>query len=126
MARILIIEDEEPLRTVLAKSLTYAGHVVIEAENGRQGVELFREAPTDLVITDLIMPVQEGDETILALRKEHPRLPIIAISGGDENSPRFLKIAEKFRPVRILAKPFPLQELRVMIEEVLSSAEVAG
>lgn len=126
MARILIIEDEEPLRTVLAKSLTYAGHVVIEAENGRHGVELFRAAPADLVITDLIMPVQEGDETILALRKEHPRLPIIAISGGDENSPRFLKIAAKFHPVRILTKPFPLQELRVAIEEILANAEIAG
>ena len=119
MAQILLIDDDDLLRGVLAKALGHAGHDVIQAADGQQGIELSRATTVDLVITDLIMPVKEGVETIVQLRRERPQLPIIAISGGVTNSEVYLKIAAKIGAKRILAKPFTPQELLATIREVL-------
>jgi DNA-binding response OmpR family regulator len=120
MAQILLIDDDDLLRGVLAKALGHVGHTVIQAADGQQGVELSRATALDLVITDLVMPVQEGVETILTLRRERPNLPIIAISGGVSNSQLYLEIAEKVGAKRILPKPFTPQELTALINEVLA------
>jgi len=93
MARILIIDDDDTLRGIIAKSLTHAGHTVSQANNGRKGVALYRSAPTDLVITDLVMPEQEGMETIKILHQSFPTLPIIAMSGGLDGSPLYLDLS---------------------------------
>ena len=108
------------LRTVVATSLAHAGHTVLQAADGLRGVELARLAPVDLVISDLIMPVQEGVETIMTLRREHPNLPVIAISGGLSNSPLYLSIAGKIGADRVLPKPFTSQELLQVIGEVMT------
>jgi DNA-binding response OmpR family regulator len=123
MARILLIDDDEMLRNVLSKSLTYAGHVIIQAADGRQGIELTRATTLDLVITDLVMPVQEGVETILTLKRERPELPVIAISGGVSNAKLYLEIAARMGAKRILAKPFTPQELVQQIDEVLAGSD---
>jgi DNA-binding response OmpR family regulator len=125
MAQILLIDDDDLLRGVLAKALGHAGHKVIQAIDGQQGVELARAASIDLVITDLLMPVQEGVETIITLRRERPNLPIIAMSGGVSNSTLYLEIAAKVGAKRILAKPFTPQELTVTIDEVLAEQKSA-
>src|SRR5215217_6262281 len=106
MAQILLIDDDDLLRSVLAKSLGHAGYTVIQAIDGQQGIELAHAASVDLVITDLLMPVQEGVETIIKLKRQRPSLPIIAISGGASNSPLYLEIAARVGAKRILAKPF--------------------
>ena len=120
MARILIIDDDDLLRGVIAKSLGYAGHEVLQAGDGQQGVDLFNATAVDLVITDLIMPVQEGVETILRLRRTRPGMPIIAISGGLTNSKLYLDMAAKIGAQRVLPKPFTPQELIQVINEVLA------
>jgi len=119
MASILLIDDDEMLRGVLAKALAHGGHSVIQAGDGRQGVELARVAPIDLVITDLIMPVQEGVETIMTLRRERPTLPVVAMSGGASNSKLYLDIAGKIGARRVLSKPFTPKQLLETIDEVL-------
>ncbi len=126
MAQILLIDDDDSLRGVLAKALVHAGHVVIQAGDGLQGVELARATTVDLVITDLIMPVQEGVETIVKLRRERPDLPIIAISGGVTHSKLYLDIAAKIGARRILAKPFTPQELLAAIDEVFGGKPPAA
>jgi DNA-binding response OmpR family regulator len=123
MSRILLIDDDDLLRNVLAKALTHAGHTVFQAGDGQQGVELARVTDVDLVITDLVMPVQEGVETILQLKRERPGLPVIAISGGVSNSPLYLEIAARIGARRILAKPFMPQELIQTIELVMTEAK---
>jgi two-component system, chemotaxis family, chemotaxis protein CheY len=125
VARILIIDDDELLRRVLAKSLVHAGHTAVEAADGRQGMDLIAATAIDIVITDLIMPVQEGVETILRLRRERPELPVIAISGGTANANLYLDIAAKIGARRILAKPFTPQELLQIVDEVLGKAPLA-
>jgi DNA-binding response OmpR family regulator len=119
MALILIIDDDDLLRGVLAKALTHAGHSVVEAMDGQQGVEVSRVTNLDLVITDLVMPVQEGVETIVTLRKEQPRLPIIAMSGGVANSKLYLDIAGRIGAKRLLPKPFTPAELLAAINDIL-------
>lgn len=68
MARILLIEDDDGLRAILAEHLTLAGHTVIEAGDGREGLDRFRRAGADLVVTDIVMPETEGLEVLRELR----------------------------------------------------------
>jgi len=120
MATVLLIDDDEMLRTVLAIAIDSAGHVVLQAEDGQKGLELVRTTGIDIVITDLIMPVQEGVETIMTLRRERPRLPVIAISGGASNSKLYLDIAGKIGAKRMLGKPFAPRQLVALIDEILA------
>ena len=105
MAKILLIDDDTNLRTMTTMALAAAGHQVVEAKDGKQGVRLFHEHRPDLVITDLIMPDQEGIETIAQLRRAQPGRPIIAISGGLTHSALYLNIAAKVGAHHTLAKP---------------------
>jgi CheY-like chemotaxis protein len=120
MARILVIDDDPPLRFVLADALGRAGHEVLLAEDGRQGIEVFRAAPADVIVTDLIMPGQEGLETIMQLRHEFPKVPIIAMSGGMVNSALYLDMARRFGAQHALAKPFTADDLLRAIDKVLA------
>ena len=122
MARILLIDDDDLLRELLATTLAHAGHTVHQAAEGGQGCEIFRTTPVDLVITDIIMPGQEGIETILHLRHLNPRLPIIAMSGGATNSKIYLTIAAQLGASHVLAKPFTLDELAAALADLLPPA----
>ena len=101
------------------KSLVNAGQKVVEASDGRHGCELARSLSVDIVLSDLVMPVQEGVETILTLRRERPKLPIIAMSGGVTNSRLYLDIAHKIGARRILPKPFMPKALIALVDQVL-------
>ncbi len=120
MACILLIDDDDALRGVIAQNLELAGHTVLQAGDGRQGVDLFHATSVDLVLTDLVMPGKEGVETIIELHRERPELPIIAMSGGMPRSAMYLEIAAKLGARRALAKPFSPQELLKAIDEVLA------
>ena len=121
MARILIIDDDDTLRGIIVKSLTHAGHQVTQTNNGRKGVEAYRADPVDLVITDMVMPEQEGMETIKILHREFPTLRIIAMSGGLEGSDLYLDLTRRLGASCTLSKPFTLQQLREAIERVLAA-----
>ncbi|QEX21180.1 hypothetical protein FRZ61_11020 [Hypericibacter adhaerens] len=107
MARILVIDDEETVRGLIRQILAQAGHEVEEAENGAAGLAAMRLQAAELVITDIIMPEMEGVETVLALRKEFPDTPVIAMSGGGRTANfDFLATAKKLGAARVLQKPF--------------------
>jgi CheY-like chemotaxis protein len=82
MTRILVIDDDTGVRETIRQTLDERGYEVITAVNGALGLAAFRDAPPDLAITDIIMPVMEGLQTIRALRCERPEMPIIAMSAG--------------------------------------------
>lgn len=123
MPTVLVIDDDEMVRGLLARALKGARYEVIEAADGQEGLALARSHMPDLVVTDLVMPVQEGVETILTLRRERPRLPIIAISGGVTNSRLYLDIAGKIGARHILPKPFTPKELLQLIEQVFAEEQ---
>lgn len=120
---ILVIDDDPGIRFVLRKALERAGYVVHEAGDGQVGLQRFRELQPDLVITDIIMPEREGVETIVALRREVPSMPIIAMSGGGGGGADYLAMAEKLGAARTLHKPFSLAEALQAVDEVLAAKE---
>jgi DNA-binding NtrC family response regulator len=110
MASILIIDDEEPVRVLLRFALEAAGHEVTEAANGRQGLELYRQRPADLVITDMFMPELNGLDMLLELTREFLHAKVIAISGvgGERN---VLDVAKLLGARQTFQKPFSLPHL---------------
>ena len=118
--KVLVIEDEDQLRRVVAKMLSADGHEVIDALDGFRGMELFRKEKPDLVITDIVMPNQEGMETIRELRRENPKIKIIAMSGSFASSGGldFLKMAQLLGADEIIAKPFRVQDLRALVSRL--------
>jgi two-component system response regulator (stage 0 sporulation protein F) len=110
MATILIIEDEEPIRALLRFALEAAGYVVTEAANGRQGLDLYRQRPTDLIITDMLMPELNGLDMILELTREFLHAKVIVISGvgGETNE---LDVAKLLGARQTFQKPFSVPQL---------------
>ena len=121
MASILVIDDDALIRQSLETALTRPGHLVRSAGDGVEGLKLFRAQAADLVITDLVMPEQDGLATIMDLRRIAPDLRIIAISGGMIQNPQlYLQLAEKLGADRVLSKPFSLAELLAVVAAVLA------
>ncbi len=112
MPRILLIDDEPQIRSMLTQVLTRAGYEVTEAANGAEGIRSFHEAPADLVITDLIMPGQDGIEAIIELRRQSPTVKIIAVSGGGRiGAQEYLWMARNLGAAVTLDKPVERQRL---------------
>jgi DNA-binding response OmpR family regulator len=121
--RILIIDDETQVREMLVNVLSDAGYFVLEAADGKEGLKVYQQAPTDLVITDLVMPGKDGIETVMEMRASFPDVKIIAISGGDKGGGQAtLRIAGLLGAKRTLAKPFSIHELLDTVREVLAEA----
>ena len=110
--KVLIIDDDARIRELIRMWLVREGLEVFEAENGRKGVEAHRSCPVELVICDLIMPVQEGIETISQFREEFPEVNIIAISGGGKiGSASYLAVAEQLGAWKVFTKPLDMPSL---------------
>lgn len=120
MARILAVDDDEAVRSLLSEVLTREGHEVRLASNGDEAIRALGAGPCDLVITDIVMPGKEGIETIVELRRTHPEVRIIALSGSDAGLD-YLGFAEKLGATRTLVKPVRLGDLRRAVSECLSA-----
>ena len=107
MASILIIDDQESIRTFLRTILEAAGYEVREASNGRVGLDLYRHKPTDLVITDILMPELNGLDMIVELTREFLDAKVIAISGSGEGK-NTLDHAKLLGARQTFRKPFSL------------------
>jgi CheY-like chemotaxis protein len=113
MPSVLIVDDEEAIRRLIYETLKQAGYHVHEASNGKEGLTRYRQSPTDLVIMDILMPDQDGLESILTLRQEFPEARIMAITGGSDmiGILNFLDVARMLGARRTLQKPFEMQQL---------------
>jgi len=117
-ACVLVVDDEAKIRSFLRLVLEPAGYDVIEAPDGKQAFQKALVSKADLVIMDLVMPEQEGIETILALRRELPSIGIIAISGAFDG--QFLTVARAVGADATLDKPVGAETLLTTVVEVLS------
>ncbi|MBI5936281.1 MAG: response regulator [Betaproteobacteria bacterium] len=122
MAKILVVDDEAPMRKLLKEVLIQDNHEVREAENGMQASAMFRSEPADLVITDIRMPDTNGIDLIVQLRRDYPRSRIIAISGGGGGDGRvdYLAVARQAGATQVISKPFQIAALRLAVGEALS------
>lgn len=121
MKSLLVIDDDESVRGLI-KIKFGSTYLITEAENGKIGLDLFKRIKPDVVITDIIMPEEEGLKTILEIRKLDKQVPVIAITGmlqmGGLNS---LDIAKEFGATIGMHKPIDLKLLKSKMEELLGT-----
>jgi two-component system chemotaxis response regulator CheY len=123
MPSVLVVDDEDQVRQLIRESLEQAGYAVQEARDGKEGLDQYRKQPADVVIMDVMMPDQDGLESILILRREFPAARVIAITGGSDmiGILNFLDVAKMMGARRTLQKPF---ELHALLDAV--AAELAA
>jgi CheY-like chemotaxis protein len=121
MPGILIVEDDKDLREMLKTSLSKRKYTVLEASDGKEAILRFKPGITDLVITDLIMPDEDGLKVIMKIKQIKPEIKIIAISGGGKAGPgNYLNIARALGADLVLSKPFSLNDLVSKIDSLLN------
>lgn len=126
MARILIAEDEEALRLLLARALTADGHAVTLASDGAEALDaLARERePFDLLLADIKMPVMDGIALALAAARDYPSLVVMLMTGYADQRERACGLDALIHDV--LTKPFTLEVLRQAVAGALAAALPAG
>jgi len=124
MARILVIDDQEPIRRIVRRALEHNGHEVYDASDGEIGMEILESQSFDLVVTDIFMPGQDGIVTLRQIRKRFPAVKVIVISGGDSSGLMDLRQdAELLGAVSTLQKPFNAREIMDKVRDALAAKE---
>ena len=124
---VLIIDDDPALRDSVRRTLRKERYTVLEATDGREGIEIATANTVDLILVDLFMPGKEGLETIAELHRSHPTLKVIAMSGGGTKGfVDLLDVAKSMGAQRVLAKPFSREELLGTIGALLGNSHVAS
>ncbi len=122
MPRVLVVDDEKDLRSLLEYNLVQAGFGVVTAENGREALERVRESPPDLVLLDVLLPDMPGTEVLKALRRTSPRpLPILMLTAKGEEIDRVLGL--ELGADDYVVKPFSVRELILRVRALLRRAE---
>jgi two-component system cell cycle response regulator CpdR len=119
MARILVVDDDEAMRLLLRAVLERQGYEVVEAENGYEGLLCYHAEPTDLVITDMEMPVMNGLELLQALQHAVPPAAVIVISGN----PHALTQARTLTP-HTFVKPFEPRQVLTAVQMLVAAQGV--
>jgi DNA-binding response OmpR family regulator len=121
MAKILLIEDEAPVREMLTDELTVQGHKVVEAANGEEGLTKFLELEPDLVVCDRAMPGMSGYEVLERIRGAHPQfddVPFIFLTALTD--PRDKAAVDHLKPAAYIEKPVDfktlVEKIRVLIQ----------
>jgi DNA-binding response OmpR family regulator len=122
-AKVLIVDDEEGVRSLLSQFLTFMGFEVTAACNGSEGLSLFLNNPFHLVITDLMMPGIDGWALASHIKERSPRTPVILITGQQEEI-AMEKVSESCVDIAI-SKPFKIRELTKTVQEILGEKTYA-
>jgi DNA-binding NtrC family response regulator len=117
--KVLVVDDEDAVRRTLRRRLEQEGFEVFEAACGRPVVATVKTHGVALVVTDILMPDMEGLETIRALRRECPAVPIIAISATPHLE--YLSAARQFGAVKTFEKPFDLDDLVAAVRQAIET-----
>ncbi len=121
MARILVVDDDESVRSLLRAQLERRGHEVHEAGDGDAALGAYRDLEPDLVLLDVFMPRRDGLETVRALRSDHPDARVVAMSAGGAFADfEPLRAALAFGASAALVKPIDPAELFAAIDQVLA------
>jgi two-component system cell cycle sensor histidine kinase/response regulator CckA len=117
---ILLVEDEEGLRSLNARGLRSRGYSVIEASNGVEALEALEEkdGDVDLVVSDVVMPEMDGPTLLKTMRERNPDLKIIFVSGYAEDA--FEKSLPENQQFAFLPKPFTLSQLVAAVKETMT------
>ncbi len=117
---ILLVEDEDPVRAVNGRALAARGYTVLEAASGLEALQIIaeRDEPVDLVVSDVVMPEMDGPTLLGELRKRHPDLKVIFVSGYAEDA--FRKNLPEGEEFNFLPKPFSLKQLVEAVKQTIA------
>lgn len=123
MKRILVIDDDEKIVELIKRWLEKGGYEIMTAANGAIGLEMQREAPADLIITDIFMPEKEGTQLLMEVREEFPDTKVIVMSGGG-GSPHidYLELSSLLGAVKVFQKPFEMKDLLETVNSLFESS----
>ena len=120
MAQILVVDDVDDVREGIVAVLQSAGHTITEARDGKEAIAKLGQHSFDLVITDIMMPEQDGTEVIMHIEGLPQRPPVLAISGGAPNVPAYMALhLARLKADATLMKPFRNEELRSKVDALL-------
>jgi len=119
-ARILIVDDSDDVRSIIAAFLHRDGYKVKQCADGAAALKAQDQAPFDVLITDIFMPERDGIETIAEFHRRYPQTRIIAMSGTAMNRVDYLALSLEIGAHRVLRKPFDVSALEMALEEVLN------
>jgi DNA-binding NtrC family response regulator len=115
---ILVVDDDDSMLALVDAVLSDAGYHVLKTENGREALRQVDLLAIDLVLLDIIMPDQDGIETVQEIRRQHPDLPVVVMSGSGPAS-TYLRIAQKLGATEILPKPFAIDVLLLIVNRLV-------
>jgi CheY-like chemotaxis protein len=118
---VLLVDDDVMVRQMLRRTLERAGYGVREAANGAEGLELFEAELPQLVLTDIMMPVMNGLEMMVEMRRRQPGVPLIAITGSAGQNDGVLLLARDLGAARTFRKPIDRQALLMAVAELSRS-----
>jgi CheY-like chemotaxis protein len=123
VARLLIADDEEPIRTLLVRALGQDGHEVVTAQDGAEALDILQreDGRFDLLLTDIKMPVMDGIALALAAARDFPALPIVLMTGFADQRERASGLESLV--IDIVAKPFTLAEIKLSVGAALSKGK---
>lgn len=124
MAKILITEDEDSLRSFVARALRLDGHETYEAADGAEGLERLSEDRFDLLLSDIRMPVMDGIELAHRAADQFPELKILLMTGYAEQRERADDLMAKI--IDVVDKPFALPDIRRAVAQALATASRAA
>lgn len=119
MSRILVVDDEEPLRVLVARGLSLDGHSCLTAADGAEALDILlaEEGRFDLLLTDIRMPLMDGIALALAAKERFPELTIMLMTGYAEQRERAKSL--EMIVAEVMAKPFTIAELRATVMKVI-------
>jgi|SRR5882672_10154007 len=121
--RVLVIDDNADVRSMIQALLESEGYAVSVAGNGREGMQLQRSNPAPVVVTDVFMPDKDGIETVYEMLQEFPQTKIVVVSGGTHRvNLNYGRVAVTLGACKFLHKPFHPQELVDAVHELAASA----
>jgi len=131
MARILLVDDDEMVRSTVRAMLAGAGHEVVQAVDGEDGLLQFRQHGCDLIICDVIMPNMDGLEMVREIRRLSTDVPIISMTGsfvrstgGAHLNAVYLRLCSELGATKVIAKPFRAADLMPLVVQCLGLSPV--
>ncbi len=124
MIKILIIEDDYNIRKLFSKYLLKFGYEIIEAEDGQKAIQIFENEHIDLIITDVMMPIMDGNTLVSKIRVTHPELPILmltALDSYEDKEKGFTSGADDY-----MVKPIDLNEMSLRIKALLRRYQIVS
>jgi DNA-binding NtrC family response regulator len=123
MARILVVDDEEPIRTFVQRALGMDGHEVTTAGDGAEALDVLAVDSFDLMLSDIRMPLMDGIALALSAGRDCPDMTILLMTGFADQRERAVDLEALIHDV--VTKPFSLDQLRAAVADALESRKAA-